>query len=223
MTSAEAEATFRTFFGLGLALRVFDHRYSYLPSPTKLSAHVHRLLDDEIGYDTSLDMDASIAEVVSHLYINDLDGRVSDGAEKAKWIVYSFRQMASCFQHPERSARVLLASRWLFDSYIGRNQLLSFVQTMIALEILLGDKQRSDLMGLSELLRNRCAYLIGKDQRQREEILDDFGRIYDVRSQIVHRGKSRLSREEQGLFYKLRWMCFRVVQEEIRLLEAAAI
>jgi hypothetical protein len=78
-------------------------------------------------------------------------------------------------------------------------------------------------MGLSELLRNRCAYLIGKDQRQREEILDDFGRIYDVRSQIVHRGKSRLSREEQGLFYKLRWMCFRVVQEEIRLLEAAAI
>jgi Apea-like HEPN len=94
---------------------------------------------------------------------------------------------------------------------------------MIALEILLGDKQRSDLMGLSELLRNRCAYLIGKNQRQRESILDDFGRIYDVRSQIVHRGKSRLSRQEQYLFFRLRWMCFRVIQEEVRLLEADTI
>jgi hypothetical protein len=63
---------------------------------------------------------------------------------------------------------------------------------VVAMEILLGDKAVSDLMGLGELLRNRCAYLIGDSQTQREEILDEFKKIYEVRCQIVHRGKSRL-------------------------------
>jgi len=96
--------------------------------------------------------------------------------------------------------------------------LLSFVQTTVALEILLGEKQISDLMGLGELLRNRCAYLIGRTHRQREKILNDFKKIYDVRSKIVHRGKSKLNINERVLFSRLQWMCRRVIQEEIDLL-----
>jgi hypothetical protein len=57
------------------------------------------------------------------------------------------------------------------------------------MEILLGDKAASDLMGLGELLRNRCAYLISRNHAEREEILQDFKEIYAVRSHIVHAGK----------------------------------
>jgi len=74
-------------------------------------------------------------------------------------------------------------------------------------------------MGLGELLRNRCAYLIGKSHKQRKQLLDDFKEIYDVRSKIVHRGKSRLNLHERSLFSKLQWMCRRVIQEEIELLK----
>ena len=74
--------------------------------------------------------------------------------------------------------KLSLAGQWLFDSYVGNNELLSFIQTMVDLEILLGDKNISDIMGLGELLRNRCAYLIGLNQSQREEILNDFKLLF---------------------------------------------
>ena len=97
---------------------------------------------------------------------------------------------------------------------------MSFVQSMVVLEILLGDEETSDEIGLGELLRNRCAYLIGKSHQQRSDRLREFKEIYRVRSQIVHSGKSRLTPHERVLFDTLRWMCRRVIHEELSLLEA---
>jgi hypothetical protein len=90
---------------------------------------------------------------------------------------------------------------------------------MVVLEILLGDKAASDEIGLGRLLGNRCAYLIGKTQEERATILSDFKQIYDVRSDIVHEGKSRLTHDELMLFNKLQWFCHRVIQKEIELLK----
>ena len=87
------------------------------------------------------------------------------------------------------------------------------------MEILLGEKAISDIIGLGELLRNRCAYLIGDSHKQREDILRNFKDIYDVRSKIVHRGKATLNIYERVLFSKLQWMCRRVIQKEIELLQ----
>src|SRR2546425_12513341 len=55
--------------------------------------------------------------------------------------------------------RLLRAAKWLFDSYAATNPLLAFVQATTSLEILLGDKTLSDLVGLGALLGNRCAFL----------------------------------------------------------------
>jgi hypothetical protein len=57
-------------------------------------------------------------------------------------------------------------------------------------------------------------------QIEREELLKDFSEIYAVRSQIVHSGKSRLSASEWRQFNKLKLMCCRVLQEEVKLLSA---
>ena len=45
-----------------------------------------------------------------------------------------------------------------------------------------------------------------------------FKDIYDIRSRIVHRGKSRLTYRERVLFDTLRLMCRRVIQKEIELI-----
>jgi hypothetical protein len=103
-------------------------------------------------------------------------------------------------------------------SHSGSDEMLSFVQAAVVLEILLGDKATSDVIGLGELLRNRCAYLISRSPLERERILSDFARIYDVRSKIVHEGKKRLNLDEWKLFSRLRWICQRVIREEARLL-----
>jgi hypothetical protein len=44
------------------------------------------------------------------------------------------------------------------DSAIGAGRLLPFVQAMVVLEILPGDKAASKEVGLNELLGNRCVY-----------------------------------------------------------------
>jgi hypothetical protein len=90
---------------------------------------------------------------------------------------------------------------------------------MVVLEILLGDKAPSDDIGLGQLLSSRCAYLISNTQEERTEILRDFGKIYGVRSKIVHRGKPRLTRDELALSYQLQWFCRRVICKEIDLLK----
>lgn len=114
----------------------------------------------------------------------------------------------------------MLASQWLFDSYTGSDELLNYVQAMVVLEILLGDKAKSDEIGLGRLLSNRCAYLIGNNYEERADMLRRFGDIYAVRSEIVHRGKQRLNAKERELFYDLHWMCRRVLQREVDLLKA---
>jgi hypothetical protein len=116
--------------------------------------------------------------------------------------------------------RLIRGAQWLFESYIGSNQLLQYVQATVAAEILLGEKSTSDLIGIGELLGNRCAYLIGTSKSQREQILTDFRRIYDTRSRIVHQGHNRLSLEQRSDLATLRWMVSRVIQEEVKLLAA---
>lgn len=118
----------------------------------------------------------------------------------------------------KEAEKLLLSACWLFDSYHGENDLLSFIQTTVALEILLGEKETSDIMGLGALLRNRCAYLLGNSYEERERIIKDFQEIYDIRSKIVHRGKSKLNKDEKKLFRKLQELTKRVIKKEIELL-----
>ncbi len=118
--------------------------------------------------------------------------------------------------------RILLGAQWFFESQGSGNQLLNFVQTMVCLEILVGEELKGDQpkLGISELIRNRVAYLIGRDMAERNQILETFGAIYKVRSEIVHRGQTRLSKAEAGYHDTLRDYCARVIRAEIALLGA---
>ena len=138
-----------------------------------------------------------------------------------QWAEYRLRDIAAVFSAERKGESITLASQWLFDSHAGRDELLSFIQAMVVLEIILGDnKKLSDEIGLSALMRNRCAYLIGASQQDRAELLQLFSKIYGVRSQIVHSGKHRLTLDERTLFSRLRWMCRRVIDKEVDLLKA---
>jgi hypothetical protein len=115
--------------------------------------------------------------------------------------------------------RIQNAARWYFDAEAGGDPLLRFVQMMVVLEILYGDKELSDKIGLGELLRNRCAYAIGQGSTDRESIISEFKAIYNVRSAIVHSGKARLSAKERTLFSTLSEYCRRAIYHEASLLK----
>jgi hypothetical protein len=222
MPLEEAIGTLKSFVGLSLATRLIrvgreEHRALALGAAPKSWLVVHRKLDDAWQVCSRYDLPSDLSATLVRLEIDDIDGRF-EGEGLDKWMRSRFHIISIAFQNPDKAERVLLAAQWLLDSYVGFNELLSFVQTTVAMEIMLGEESKSDVIGINELLRNRCAYLIGKSHSQREEILKDFNKIYDVRSKIVHRGKSQLTSEERSLFWKLQWMCRRVISEELNLI-----
>lgn len=214
----QAIDSFKSILGIAIAIGAFEVNYSYSFGTTKNRVYIHQNIADawEITDSTELDEDAS--KTISDLIIGDSKWTLQTDEQKKAFINNRLSLLASALSKGSVTERLLLSGKWLFDSYCGKNELLSFVQTMVALEILLGDKAVSDLMGLGELLRNRCAYLIGKSHQEREEILGEFKKIYEIRSKIVHRGKGRLTRDERTLFHKLQRIVNRVIEEEIKLI-----
>lgn len=214
-------SAFKSFLGLSVAVRLLHvktHRPAPLFSiPKKAHLIVHRKYDADWRILTTYELPSDLVETLDKLGIGDADGQIKPN-QFTSWIESALSKVSTAFRNPTKSERVLLAGQWLLDSYVGSNELLSFVQTAVAMEILLGEEGKSDVIGIGELLRNRCAYLIGRSHSQRERILKDFGKIYDVRSKIVHRGKSKLNAEEYHLFQNLRWMCRRVIAEELKLI-----
>lgn len=215
----EAIGTLKSFIGLSLATRLMKMREEGTPlafeAPLKSRLIIHRKSGDDWQLWSTPELPSDLSTALNRLEIDDVQGQIKT-EEVSGRIQNSLPVISTAFKNPDKAERVLLAAQWLLDSYIGSNELLSFVQTTVAMEIMLGEE--SDVIGIGELLRNRCAYLIGKTYRQREEILENFKRIYDIRSRIVHRGKSRLNIDELFLFRHLQWMCRRVICEEIELI-----
>lgn len=214
--------TLKAFVGLSLATRLLkvNEKQTTQPfgGPPKTRLIIHRLNDAKWEIWATYELPADLSTTLNALEVENIDGEIKP-EQIPGWIKNRLLKIGTAFHNLEKAERVLLAAQWLLDSYVGGNELLSFVQTTVAMEIMLGEESKSDVVGIGELLRNRCAYLIGKSHSQREEILADFDQIYRVRSKIVHRGKSRLSNEERTLFRKLQWMCRRVISEELDLIE----
>lgn len=115
--------------------------------------------------------------------------------------------------------KIARASRWLFESRCHEDPLHQFIHAAVAMEILLGDEKPPEGVGVTQLLANRCAYLISKTPDDRERTLKVFKKIYDLRSSIVHTGKGRLNRAESMLLVHLRMLCDRVIFAEHALIQ----
>ncbi len=212
----------RSFFGLGLALRLFRHESTYQQYPQKQKAFIHRSINGNWVIEDVSELQSVHSETIRDLQLHDLDGALNTAEKQGAWMKRQLTSISAIVKATERTQNITLGAQWLLDSYSGSDELLQFVQAAVVVEILLGEKASSDLVGLGELLSNRCAYLIATSHAERAQLLQDFRTIYDVRSKIVHRGKSRLQLRERVLGDKLRWMCRRIIQEEVKLLEQDA-
>jgi hypothetical protein len=210
----------KALVGLGVALGLFDMKRSFATKAAETKGIIHRLVDGKWLIERVLPLDTALSTALANLVFDSRRGTINSDEEQLAWAVNVFEKVARVFADVPRPRQLLLAAQWLFDSHCGSDEMLSFVQSAVVLEILLGDKATSDAMGLGELLRNRCAYSISNTVEERDQILRDFPKIYAVRSEIVHAGKKRLSYQEKMLHWKLQWLCSRVIQKEAALIKA---
>lgn len=209
-----AHSQLKSFFGLGLALALFKIDGPVPSSNIRQAIIFGHMAGGDIQRVSQKELSHAESETIQRIR---LDPGRTEGMDLAMGGNAKLDAMAKLFLEPEQHAPLLRACRWLYDSHVGEDKLLSFVQAMVVLEILLGDKATSDEVGLGTLLANRCAYMIGGSTSQRAAILRDFKAIYSVRSQIVHAGKSRLTSSEEIQLDRLRWLGRTVIREEMKL------
>lgn len=97
----------------------------------------------------------------------------------------------------DEAARVKSAIDWFIQAEINEDDTMSFIQVCMGLESIFGDNESEG--GLTKTLADRCAYLIGRNIAERNEIKDEFKKMYKVRSKIVHGSKSYLTQSEEHL------------------------
>lgn len=182
------------------------------------SAIVHREGDGEWLFDRYLFLDGSRQVGLSNLVENTVIRSIVDPGKRREFVSHCFADVSVAFSTSPQAQRLRTSAQWLYDSFVNRDNLLSFLQAMVSAEILLGEESPSGEASIGELIRNRCAFLIADSSTERDKIRNDMREIYRIRSKIVHAGKDRLSASEFDLLDKLRWYVRRVIFREIELL-----
>lgn len=210
--------TLQSFVGLGLAMRLFNHRFRYDNEKIKSEWKVHQATGEDWEYFSRFDLDEESNEVLRHLKSFQFADTYPE-ENRIPWLRSAVRKISDVFSS-ENSQTIILAAKWFFDSYKGRDQTLRYIRLMTTLEILLGEHADRSKASLGEILGNRLAYLIGKNHTERHEILQKFKQIYGVRSGILHHGKHKLKSVEQNLISDLESYCKRAIEDEVSSLLA---
>lgn len=205
----------KAFCGLGLAVGIFLNPNGFGSGTELERIRIYQAKESNWKHIRSYSLDHEFSRVLRTLRMNDYFENVESNPELRIEMNGLLLGISGVFENTPKTEYLLTGAQWFLEGMSATNKMLSFVQTMVVLEIILGDKSASARLGLGELLGNRCAYLIGSTLTERDEILGEFKEIYKVRSEIVHSGKTRLSQREKRLFEKLQGLCRRVIETEM--------
>lgn len=116
------------------------------------------------------------------------------------------------------SSAIKSAIEWAFDANLSDNQTVSFVQTCIGLEAILGEDTGEE--PLTATLADRCAYLLGKDPEKRKKIREKFKELYRLRSKVVHGRAVRLKHNEVNYLHWAKAVLDDLIKKEISCIES---
>ncbi|MBM2835346.1 MAG: hypothetical protein HW406_2507, partial [Candidatus Brocadiaceae bacterium] len=144
------------------------------------------------------------------------DGKTLTPSEKAKILIERLRHAIKLLEtsdDDENSESIKTAIEWTFDSITNDNDTFAFIQACIGLEAILGDDGTKEK--LMKTLADRCAYLLGGKISNRRKVREDFEKLYDIRSKLVHGRKVKLDNEQLGFLRFAQNMLESIIWKEI--------
>lgn len=151
----------------------------------------------------------SLSRFISRLEINSTLEKTLN--EHIEVITQKTSQLYSDSSNEAR--RIKMAIDWYITSYANEDSVMAFLQLCMGLEAIFGDDQ--DQGGLTKTLGDRCAYLIGKNIKQRRNIKDAFNKIYTIRSKIVHGVINKIEHEDSHMLNYARGLLKTALGKEI--------
>lgn len=202
----------RSFYGLMMSYDIlYDWGFGSADSRTPLV--IVNELDGE-GSDLVhiARMESDLVKCTQYDTSSQTDQRLKDGM-KLEELLKPAIQMFQCSE----AAKLTTAAIWLLRAHLGTRPMDTILDSTIAMEVLLGDRDTSDRIGLSKLMANRCAYALGRTAAERREITEFFSRFYRVRSEIVHSGRFRVTPEDRAVVKTGLELASRILRHEVRL------
>lgn len=169
---------------------------------------------------TDLIYSLSIGEKISKFMLNLEKGKIIPlplpHVQKAKslgeYLKEEFSRLKILLDYSDNYAeRIKAASLWYLEGRCSDNDTVKFINYTVAIESLLGEESEKNV---TQLLSNKCGFWLGKSLKEKEEIRKLFKkRIYDIRSRIVHSGKTILKKEDDEILKKLEAITERLIRE----------
>lgn len=177
----------------------------------------HNITVKNINYpymSSKSNLSLSVSKYLSEIVINpDLQNE-----HKEQEIIECLNIANSLLKHESKEAlRIRAAIDWLVQSDVVDDETISFIQICMGLESIFGDDDNEG--SLTTILADRCAYLIGKNIKDRKDIKNIFRDIYRIRSKIVHGVRNHLTEKEEYLQHIARAFLSRSILKEIDNLE----
>lgn len=216
LMARELEDHLRAFYGAGLALGLFT--YEYVKDDLEPAIFLHR--EDEPGRPiiAGVGLEADLWSNKEYLSANRMDPSATTKID----IDQILRKISQIYVDDTFTNRLFTSCIWFFRASFTKRPLDKLLEATIAIEVILGDPQTPDGLGLTKLLGNRCAYMLGKTSAERDSIQKSFTELYKLRSSIVHSGKHRADQSEVKVVNEALALCGRIIAFELRGLELAA-
>lgn len=201
----------RTVAGLGLAIGAFKLTFPNYPAVSYLG------LDPEFKPLYVMKTDETGDNKVRTLNISGRLGSIdrleldSNNPGVIRLLPIAFGENAECNRLQE-------AGQWYYASKTEGSEIFEFVEAVVVLEILFNDRATAAEVGIERLIANRCAYLLANSTAERQKIIKNFESIYNARSNIVHRGKARLSKAERALLIEAKVLGSASIRRELALI-----
>lgn len=201
----------RAFYGACLSLDVMGYS-SIFRTGRVYPVHGNMLKNNAL----SLELVEALEEDLQDISDSYLSASAEDRLNKGETIEQLFSTVCKMFKS-DQYQRLRTSAIWLFRSFHAERGMDQILDATIAIEVLLGDRDASDRIGLSKLMANRCAYALGRSASERNDLYKFFTEFYKLRSEIVHSGRLKISEEEAKLVRKGVALASRVLRHEIAM------
>ncbi len=210
MIGRELEDSLRAFYGAAQALGITSRQLT-----SKKQQKPQIMIHEESAGRPLIQTEELEADLTNFTRFGSARFMNASGDDPASHIRTALDRVSVIFRNDTFSRRIFTAAIWYFRAGLSQRPLDRLLESTIAIEVMLGDKDTSETGGLTKLLANRCAYLLGRSQAQRDEILRLFISIYRLRSSIVHSGKHQLEPNDADTVEAAYELCGRIIEREL--------
>jgi hypothetical protein len=204
----------KAFYGAGMAQGLFSNDWFFAHGEILPYITIHAE-EDETELIATEKVEEELSQANQHLSTSEFASRNKSDI----WAAYqtAMQKIRTIYSDEKDARKLFTACIWYYRAIINKRPLDRLLEATIAIEVLLGDRQVSEGVGLSNILGNRCAFLLGTTSVQRQNILSLFNRIYFLRSNIVHEGRHKLEPGEAKTVSAAIQLCGAIISKEMEV------